>query len=72
MAIRMKRTKLEERGIEQLEAQYNEEPDEVTKDAREFVVDMARGIGGGWSSRGEAFRSNYDRIFRRDPGERSL
>ena len=53
---------MEERALEELREQHKDVDDE-TKGAREFVGDVARGIGGGWSTKGRAFRENYDRIF---------
>lgn len=64
---------MEERGIEQLRAEY-EEVDDVVKSARELVADEAKGIGGGWNSKGRAWLANYDQIFRRkgdSPSRRS-
>lgn len=71
MAIRTRRHKAEERELERLRA-HHDEVDEVTKGAREFVGDMAKGIGGGWMSKGDAFRAHYDRIFGRKPDEGSV
>lgn len=70
--MRMKRSPMEERGLEELRAQYEEVGDEV-KGAREWVKDAARGIGGGWNTRGKAYRDRYDDIFGKGtPNERSI
>ena len=56
------RSKMERDGLEQLKAEYDNAPSDVVE-AREFVRDVDKGLGGGWNKKGSAFLTNFDRIF---------